>query len=149
MPHTGNFPSKLSPLSIPPPAFVPYNETYDWVIDSGVLWNRTSLEIHLYYAPVILPHGATVSKVTLYGYRNDALATMSLILFRVNRTGNGVEMAMLMADWVLGWSSIYEDNISYATVDNENYQYVLEVGLDPNDNIGDVRFTGAKIEFRG
>ena len=149
MPHTGNFPPKLSPLSIPAAAFVPYNDIYDFTIDHTQIFNRTSLEIHLYYAPVILPHGATVSKVTLYGYRNDALAAMTLILYRVDPTESVAEMAMLMADWTLGAGSIYDDTIDYATIDNENYQYILEVGLDPNDDISDVRFFGAKIEFRG
>ena len=149
MPNIGNFPFRLSPLSIPPSAFVPYDDSYDWMISYEVLNNRTSLEVHVYYAPVILPQGVTVSKLTLYGYRNDALAVMMLTLRRVARDATAVEMASITAGWTIEWDSAYDDTIGYATIDNENYSYVLEIELDPNDDVGDVRFSGAKIEFRG
>ena len=134
-------------VSIPAAAFVPSLDTYDWTISYETLWNRASLELQAYYAPVNLPHGATVSKLTLYGYRDDALASLELFMWRMDRITGGMEMAYINADWALGWGSGYDDTIVSPVIDTENYSYVLDVRLDPNDDASEVRFSGAKIEL--
>ena len=138
-----------SPMSIPAPAFVPGRDTHDWSIDCLTVRNYTALTMQYFHALVILPDGVTVAKVTLYGFRNDELATLELSLRRGDRAGNFVPMVTVTADWTTGYSSGYSDTIDYATIDNANYIYGFRLGLDPNDDVNDVRFTGAKIEFSG
>lgn len=136
-----------SPVSIHPAAFIPLDDAEDWDVTAVRLANRASLNLQGFYAPVILPHGVTVTKVTLYGYRDDAAASMLLRLRRTDRQGSNDIMALAQANWTDGYNSIYDDTIASALIDNENYSYSLELQLNPNDSVNDVRFTGAKIAF--
>ncbi|MBA7518426.1 hypothetical protein ES705_10496 [subsurface metagenome] len=136
-----------SPMSFPPPAFVPGDSAYDWVINEYYVENKTSLEEQGFRAPVILPHGVTVTKLTLHGFRNDADANMYLELMRINKAEGVSMMCLIIADWISGCSSKYSENIDYATIDNLNYAYLLYLRLDPNDSTADVRLNGATIEF--
>lgn len=136
-----------SPLSISPAAFTPIFDTYDWYITQHTVKNRAGLVIQYYAAPVNLPHGVTVTKVTLYGYRDDNLSTMALTLYQTDRETNRPSMAGIIADWIDGYGSKYDDTINLAVIDNENYSYGFLLILTPNDAVEDCYFTGAKIEF--
>jgi len=141
--------SFLSPLSIPPAAFVSALDTFDWDCSWTGLKNRAALTLQYFYAPVLLPHGVTVTKVTLYGYRDDALAVLKLSLGRNNRSSAVAQLLVtnLTADWISGYSSIGEDTILYDTIDNETYHYSLIAEMDPNDSVEDVKFLGATVDF--
>ena len=149
MPHIGNFPAVgfPRPLSIGPTAFQPAYDTQDWDLTEKWLKNRTSLSIQYFHAPVILPHGARVRKLTLNAYREDALATVSLYLYRFNKIDSRADMAQVIADWTTGHSSGYDDTISYDVIDNENYAYSLYIVIDPNDAVEDVYFECATIDW--
>lgn len=150
MPRVRGFlPRQLSPLSIPPAAFVPRSDEQDWLISHDSLHNRVTLESQTFYTPIVLPHGVTISKLTLYGDRDDDLALLRLTLTRDDLAGAFDVMAEITADWITGYSSKYEDTILYPTIDNANYSYSLKVQLTPNDSINDVKFVFAKIEFAG
>jgi hypothetical protein len=138
-----------SPISIPPSAFVPYYDTYDWAIIRQTLKNRTALTTQYFVAPVYFPQGVVTTKVIFYAYRDDAASVISLVLSRAGRTGGLVGMIALVADWTTGWSSINTTTIAYATVDNDLYSYVLRLRVDPNDSVDDVAFSGVVIEFTG
>ena len=149
MPHIGNFPERgcPKPLAIPPPAFVPGDDAYDWKIFPTWVQNRSALTLTEFYAPVFLPQGVTVKKLTLYGYRDDAAATMTLALFHNDREGIQTSMVLVTADWETGYSSREQTTIADAKIDNENRNYSLRLQLDPNDAVGDVKFTGALIDW--
>ena len=149
MPHIGNFPviGFPKPLPIPPSAFVAAEDTFDWRFTATDLENRTQLTLSSFYAPVVLPQGVTVKKLTLYGFRDDALASMQLELLRNDRVGGHTTMAQIVADWITGHSSGYDDTITSPEIDNENYDYCLGLQLDPNDAVTDVCLTGALIEW--
>ena len=145
-PHVGNFPREYpKPLAIPTSAFVPQLDTQDWEILQIYVRNRSILTQQNYYAPVYLPDGVTVNKLTLYGNRDDAAAAMSIILRRNLRVGGGETMAEVIADWTTGYSSKSNETIDYPVIDNENYDYSLKLLLDPNDAVTDVMLTGALI----
>ena len=147
-PHVGNFPREYpKPLAIPPSAFVPNLDTQDWNIRDGYVGNRAALTQQNYFAPVYLPDGVTVNKLTLHGYRDDADAVMTLGLHRNNREGGLETLASVTADWITGYSSKSDEAIDYPVIDNENYDYSLELILDPNDDVLDVRFAGALIDW--
>lgn len=136
-----------SPLSIPPPAFIPRFDTYNWDNAALSLKNRTALTTQYFYAPVYLPNGVTVSELTLYGYRDDALAVMSLSLYRIDHTGGAVLMGDVNADWIVGDGSGSDSPMALPTVDNVNYSYILSLVLDPNDSVNDVKFFGGTLDF--
>ena len=136
-----------SPLSIPHTAFVPAADTYDWESHEHCLKNRTTLEAQTFCAPVILPDGVSINKFTLYGYRTAAPSILSLTLLRYDRAGGSATMGNTIAGWSDGYGSAYTYEISYHTIDNVNYSYVLMLIIDPDASVDDVQFTGAKIEF--
>jgi len=139
----------FSPISVPPPAFQPKDDTYDWTIDDYYLRNRTSVAEQVYTAPVFFPDGVTVTKLTLYAFRNDADASINLYLRRIGRAYSHLTMALVTCNWTDGWGSLYDDTIDSGTIDNATYSYVLELILDPNDSASDVYFAGAMIDFTG
>jgi len=137
-----------SPLSIPSAAFMPRYNTDAWAYGTAVR-NNGILTAQYYHAPVIFPNGVTVTKVTLYGIRNDANATMTLILKRRDFMGNASEMAFITADWTSGYNSKYDDSIDSALINTNNASYELVAMLDPNDSDTDVQLGAGKIEFTG
>ena len=149
MPHVGNFPAPgyPKPLSIGSGAFVSQNDTYDWFIDSLTLRNRTALVSQFFNAPVFLPQGAVVTKLTFFGFRDDALSTIALQLQR-RKIGEAEEvMGIVTADWTGGEGSGYDDTIDYAKIDNENYAYWLLLTVIPNDVVTDCIFRWATIHW--
>ena len=134
-------------VSIGPMAFIPVYDTDDFYIHFSMLRKNTSIEATTFNAPVNLPDGATVAKLTLIGHRDDALALMTLRLRRTNNVGTTQELAMVEADWTIGDSSGYDDTIDYATIDNVNWRYELTLVLDPNDDVMDVSLTRALIDW--
>lgn len=141
--------ASMSPLSIPPSALMPLSDMYDWRQDEKQFYSRSALTAQYYYAPVILPHGCTVTKFTLYGYRDDALSAMTTYLYRADHENNRSIMASCNALWVDGYNLIYDSSINNPVIDNENYMYVLRIVLNPNNAVGDIKVTGFKINFTG
>ena len=150
MPHIGNFPERgfPKPLAINGAAFVPSDDTHQWTIQANLLLNRVTLEFQNFWAPVYLPQGAKITKITMYGYRDDVLATMECVLLRVDNLGDVISMGWVTADWTDGNGSGYDDTISPDTIDNENYSYGLNLKLDPNDDVQDVKFFRFVIDWQ-
>ena len=150
MPHIGNFPERghPEPLSVPPPEFLPEKDTFDYVCNEGQLRNFSSLTSQAFYAPVFLPDKATVTKLTLYGYRTTAGSMLALSLKRVNRTGASYSMTSVSADWTDGAGSKFITQITDPVIDNENYVYTLTLTIDPDAAVGDCYFYAAEIEWR-
>lgn len=147
-PHVGNFPREYpKPLSIHPAAFVPQLDSYDWAVDAVRLRNRVALSTQEYIAPINLPNGASITKVTLYGYRDDGAADLSIEVRRNDRAGNSGFIAEVVADWTDGYGSKSEEDIDNAQINNTAYGYSVRVHLNPNDDVGDCQLTGVEIEW--
>jgi len=136
-----------SPLSIPPSAFIPRLDTYDWDICQKWLKNRTILTAQSFFISLCLPQGATVTKCTMYGYKAQAEGILLLNLWRADRVGGDSIMCNFSANWTDGYGSREENSIDYATIDNENYGYSIVISINPDAAVGDTFFTGAVIEF--
>ena len=134
-------------VSVPPHDFVPLDDTLDYTCDDIDLRNRTTLTEQSFHAPVFLPHGATVTKLTLYGYRSTAGSILGLGLRRVAHPVAQENMAYVGADWTDGEGSGYDDTVDYAVIDNENYYYHLLLTIDPDASVDDCYFYNAKIEW--
>ena len=136
-----------SPISIHPLQFHPLDDQTDYYCEQTGLRRRADLAYGMYYAPVFLPHGVTVTKLTLYAYRDDAAAAINIRLYRSTNSGVSVSMANVTADWIDGDGSAYDDSIDYAIVSNITYSYALYCYIDPNDSVDDVKLTRVKIDF--
>ena len=150
MPHIGNFPVPAfpRPLSIGPSAFIPSQDTYDWDITQLRIQNRTSLNNQIYFAPVYLPHKAKVTKLTLYGYRDDELSVFGIQLLRLQVPAGSDIMAMVGGYWTNGNNSGSEDTIAYSVIDNVNCHYAIFMNLNPNDDVLDCKFQRVVIDWK-
>ena len=149
MPHIGNFPSVgyPSPLSIGPSAFVPRVDTQDWFVDVHRLRNSVTLEAQSFRGPLILPHGVTITKLTLYGYRDVAGAELTIGLYRGNLAISQQQMAIITADWTDGWGSKSTTAITYPVIDNNNYTYGFQLNIDPQAIVEDLMFSGVIVDW--
>ena len=149
MPHIGNFPLPgfPNPLSIGPYDFIPVYDTDDFYIHFSMLRKNTGLGAGTFNAPVYFPHGARVKKLTLFGYRDDELSTLTLRLSRTNDTGNTEHLAQIDVTWTTGDDYGYDDTINYEVIDNENWRYHLTATLVPNDDVMDVALKRAIIDW--
>jgi hypothetical protein len=104
-------------------------------------------------APVDLPNGATVTKLTYFYYDNSTeglfhearleriyllndlpLSTMAEIAFGVSGNSDTIQ-------------SICDTTISNATIDNQNYMYVLYLDYAVSDVSSGLAFCGIQIEY--
>ena len=96
-------------------------------------------------APLQLPHEATIKNVTFYFYYNyDSFFVF--ILRRENQT-DFEEMATVRNDPgsdTPGYTNISFSYIDYATVDNNNYHYYLNIAVPGSTQY---RFFYALIEY--
>lgn len=144
LPAAGGVPS---PICINSCAFIPVNDTEDYYLDGDILRRRSELTLLDLYANVCLPHGVTVTKLTLYAYRNDADAALEIVLYLIDPLGTINTIASVEADWTDGNGNAYDDTINYGTIDNTAYSYVLYCGIDPNDSVSDVKLSRVQIDF--
>jgi len=149
MPHIGYFPPRgfPKPLTISPGAFVPELDTNDWSIDEYALKNRAVFTRQYFHAGVILPHGATVTRMTLYGYRDDVNSSMELTLWRSNRQGVVDRVGYAMGNFTGGYGNISDVDIDNPVIDNINYTYSLHFSMNPNDSVEDCYLTGVVIDW--
>jgi len=138
-----------SPISISPASFLPASDDKDYIVTVTELKNRITLAFQIFVAPVLFPPGVTVTKLTFYGYRDDAASAIALYLMRADRVNGWVIMAQDMGNWVDGYNSGIDATIAYALINNSLYSYSLYLEITPNDAVGDVTFNGAEIEFTG
>lgn len=134
----------VAPVVVGPPAFMPEQEDYDWIVTEGMLANRSTISNQNFYALVSPPHGAIVTKLTLHAYRIGAPAAGVLSLRRVSKLGGATIMASVTADWT-GEGSGDDEEISNPVIDCDNYHYVLRMAIDPDDSGSDIKFRQAQI----
>lgn len=149
MPNIGSFPvtGYPKPLNFPATAFSPGNDTLDWLIEHDFVQNRLETGNQGFWAPLFLPDGATVTKLTLYGVRTSTFAILRIRLYRVSRVGSGSIMAEVVADWSDGEGSKYDDTIDYATIDNVNYTYTVGLNIDPSTDPSEAKLRSCVIEW--
>ena len=136
-----------APVSINHSAFVPKYSSYNYSRTFDQLANRTVTSNQSFFAHVQLPHGLTVNRVDLYGYRNDVLSVLHLWMYRNDRAGGEDLMADITADWADGYGSKEDASIDDGLIDNDTYTYLFQLSIDPNNDVGDCAFSGAKISF--
>jgi hypothetical protein len=139
----------MSPISVAASSFLPRYDTHDWFNENSVLRNRVTLNSQVFESPIFFPSGVTVTQLTLYGRRNDALSAMNLFLRRRDHAGALVTMANVTANWTDDYGDISDNTITSPVINNTDYTYYLLLVLDPNDDVTDIMFVSAHVSFTG
>lgn len=115
-------------LSISSAAFTPFEDGYDYENDGRYLFTNhgASGAYGWYLAPVHLPQGAKVSKMTFYWYNNRGEFGLEAKA-HLQRTklgqGNYEDMAYAAGKLPAGYGATIDDSIDHATIDNTQYAY--------------------------
>jgi len=133
-------------LSVPAAAFVPCGTTYDWCNYGTTLRNYDTVGWAVFYAALYLPQGVTVRNLTSYWYDNSTDDYVSCWLARLSQATGGQFMAAADSTDVGGLGSSYDDTIMYATIDNTQFAYLLNVNV-PQSTSQDYYFQYAIIEY--
>jgi hypothetical protein len=111
-------------IQIPASAFVRYN--YDDNVKVGSLITNYDTVSNILTAPVLLPHGVTITNVTSYWYDNDASLNIYCRLYRDLEDGFVYQVAEVDSSGNPGFSSTVDTTIHFSdTVDNSQYSYYI------------------------
>lgn len=124
-------------------AFRPYDPGPNYSYSGAELYNPTGQD-RAYEAPVSLPNGATITKLVAYYYDNAA-SDLHVAMAHIALDGSGTaNMATVNPGGQPGYTHVETTSISYATVDQQNYSYVVQVTLPATFN---VRLVGIRIDY--
>ncbi len=120
-------------MSIPPAAFSQRNSTDEISkeLGTGGVYITSGLNVGI-TAPVILPHGATITAVTVYYTDNNASQNVDVSLRRHFHGGLGYDiMSSFTSTGTPGSTSELLSSIVYPVVNNLNYHYMVLVDNNP------------------
>ncbi len=119
------------------------DDKYDY---NGGLYNPDTTTNVQFFAPVTLPHGATIKKFTAY-FKDDSPEVLWVYLYRINGAWNMQELARVeTAGEALAYRSASDKTIFDAVIDNQTFSYVLEVGF-PAAGSTDLLLTNVRIDY--
>jgi len=135
-------------FSVPHTAFTPGNDNYSFNKNSGYLRN-TSTSTQVYYAPVHLPEGATVTELKASFWDNEASNSGHIELHKFYRyTGSSMLMAQFTTSGVYPGIIHYSStSITSETISNDGYGYYLMVSMGYSSSEYNMRFYGAEIVY--
>jgi hypothetical protein len=133
-------------VSISAPAFQPHMDSYQFARTGYMLYTTSG---DMYNAPVNLPNGSEVTKVTFHFRNSSASEDLTMYLRRAEVPG-ATENTMAQVTSVYttennGFASGYDDTIDYAVIDNESYRYWLKA--DFNGTGSTLQVTAVVIEY--
>ena len=115
-------------ISVSTFGFKPQDPTMDLSYSTTRMFND-GVTSGLYFAPVNLPDGASLTHVLFFYYDTVVADNMHFYLLRVNMfDGSTEQVARVFADSSTGYAYV-ESAIFRPTVDNQLYSYILEVGI--------------------
>ena len=129
-------------VSLSAAAFGPSSHT-DQYWNSGEALIPIDASSTRYHAPVQLPHGATVTKMTFY-WVDDVTENASCWLVRQPLSGGDLAAVAFAESGSGGTGSSWDDEIDYAIIDNSQYAYYLNWDFDNSVYIWGV---GVVIEY--
>lgn len=105
----------------------------------------------LFYAPVILPHGTTITAMHATLWDAEATQSLEVKLSRVAFVSGYAHMATIASTTSVGGDDSYSTtSISNATIDTELYTYVVSVHNPDGawaDYGSDLRFQGIRLDY--
>lgn len=134
--------NKTSYISISTAAFVPREDGYDYYNNGAYIQNIDGNSDD-YYAPVQLPHGATVTNMTFY-WEDYSSSYNGLISMAKRPPLSAIQtMASVYSSGNSGKGISYDDTIEYAVIDNYHNCYYM--GLHIYDS--NIKCYGVIIEY--
>jgi len=152
VPQKGNISVSFSAFK--PPLFSD-NVQYSYI--NGLV-NLGTYDLSYCYAPLQLPHGATITNATFYLYDQYDNGTFLFDVCRSNASASFEQIGYVWKDPASGTTgynhvylggSHYSYNLNIATVDNNNYEYYILMLLPHSDHTATwYRFYYALIEYQ-
>jgi hypothetical protein len=139
-------------LTIPAAAFTSFYAGYDYENHGRYLKHLHSpgggVDNGWYLAPVHLPHGAVVTKMTFYYYDEsaDEGGFANLVRFDLTNADDYPYMTTLASAGSLGWGAVFSTTIDIPIVDNAQYGYWAYLDL-PDLSAGHIAGCGLVIEY--
>lgn len=137
-------------LSVPACAFVSYvndgpNLYRDWRLESFPSGTRNL------YAPVLLPHGATVTEFAATMMDASASYNVTIELARSRMSGASGPDNNIMADITTSgqstWNTYIDNSINFATIDNSDYEYYLHLTWQAPSETYRIQIHSARIKY--
>lgn len=116
-----------------------------WQFLFSYLYNPSSNEYSYMAAPLNLPHGATITQLTLY-YKDNSPKNMSI---RLKAYSGNLEatMAGIYTDEEENIiQSVFDNTVNFSVVDNQNYSYALELDFEPGGSTN-LFLTNVRIDY--
>ncbi len=136
-------------LSVPAGAFRIDNKSEMIISETSLYVNATAMMMVGVYAPVFLPQGATVTKLTAYWEDADSDPDYDLRIFLTMKdmdTFASIDMARVDSfGAAVGIRSSETSSITNPVIDNGNFFYFLWVDIPANAGAGKLR--GVRIEY--
>jgi len=134
--------------SIHPGDFVPKDVTSGtWYITDVLLRAYDSGGTPAFVAGIHLPHGAIITDLKSYWYRDHTTSSISLLLQRSLFTGTTNTIATGTSDTVSGYHNTQDNNSTNATIDNNVYNYFAYISIECLGSASSTYFTGAVITY--
>jgi hypothetical protein len=139
-------------LAIGPSNFQSINNSENFSVGTGqeLTNTETPADSMVLSTNVNLPHGATVTSLKIFWFRDFAGASGNALLRRLDFTGSGGtpdNLAQADSDSSAGAHTVEDTTISNAVIDNTAFYYHLVIALNTGVAITDVSFRGAIITF--
>lgn len=98
-------------------------------------------------AGLTLPHGATITQLTLYYLDNSALHNLELYLTQNNGSGSSFTMSSLVTEsTAVAYRTLSTTAIDNSTVDNQNNSYSLYLNLPPDPD-DELLVTNVRVDY--
>jgi len=117
--------------------------------DSSLKYPNTILGEHYFFrAPINLPNGSIMKKITILYYNNDPMATAECSIYRIGTDGSwGLVTIQLKNNSAISTISRTLDRRPYYQIDNENNCYIASLSLRSWEPSADIRFVWLDIEY--
>ena len=127
-------------------AFRPYNQYDEWAYQYLDLYNPSATSVQ-HAAPLLVPHGATVTQFVAYFYDTSTYnLNASLFRCRLDDTHQCDVMAEAVSLGTPGYSYWTDNTISYPVIDNQSYMYAAEIEL-PGGAGSSLRLVAVRVDY--
>ena len=132
-------------ISVSTFGFKPYYPSTNLAYTNTWIYNDSS-SYGVYFSPVNLPHGATITKVLFFYYDTVVGANMTFYLERVNLfDGSHTEVAQVNSTGSAGYGYV-ESVIFIPAVNNQLYSYIIEADI-PGGYLANLSLINIRIDY--
>lgn len=135
-------------ISVPAAAFQPETDSLGYGLSGSGLFSGWIGTPGDFYAPVLLPHGSTVTTMTFY-FLDAVVEDVTVKLYRYDLVADQMYPMAEASSSTTGVGSDYDDSISDAQIDNASNAYYLCATFDAPDSYLQLRAVVIEYTFDG